>query len=197
MQDLFLNGCPDTSSVLLEQCLSPGRGGFTDLVLVCDDGRLAGHRAVLASCVPWLRETPDAETAVLPGVAADSLGQALRELYLGGESKAAMVYLNGMGAQGGDDDLLGDDGHNEGTGKFLYQLKEESKDEEEESEYPVANEDDEEFLLKNDDDAFSSQQQERSSGLFSYNKKATKNSCKFCPMKLRTNGSQERHVYRG
>jgi len=54
-----------------------------------------GHKAVLVSCIPWLRHS-DIDKVIMPGMETRKLKEAIKEFYLTGESKAAMVYFTAL-----------------------------------------------------------------------------------------------------
>ena len=76
---------------------------FTDVVILCDDGKLVAHRIVLAAVSPFLRHVLDNEagqssaagqvTIVMPDVRRGVVLQLLDFLYTG-IMKVSIQYIN-------------------------------------------------------------------------------------------------------
>jgi len=92
MQYILLPGSPPTAHDLWQQCMS---GTCTDLSLCCDDGVVSCHKAVLVSCVPWLKNS-DTDTVIMPGILVDNLKDALKLFYITAEAKSILWYFSAL-----------------------------------------------------------------------------------------------------
>jgi len=92
MQSIVLPGSPSTAEELWKQCLA---GDCTDLLLCCDDGIVKTHKAILVSCLPWLKDT-DTDTVIMPGISVEKLKEAIKEFYLTSESKEILWYFGAL-----------------------------------------------------------------------------------------------------